>query len=146
MGTWGEGPFDNDTAADWCGELDDADPAARGELIRTALTAVASTQGYLDCSGVEAAIAAAAIVASRLPGGPPMTSNYAPEFLLAGQSLDLDDDMRELAVRALHRILGDDSEWRELWNDAGVLEFPEIDRLHAVLAPPAQIPGQMTLL
>ncbi|MFD7602088.1 DUF4259 domain-containing protein [Streptomyces mirabilis] len=40
MGTWGTGPFGNDTAADFANALDDAEPEAcetliRGVLIRT---------------------------------------------------------------------------------------------------------------
>lgn len=31
MGTWDDGPFDNDTAADWCDDLHDADPSARSD-------------------------------------------------------------------------------------------------------------------
>jgi hypothetical protein len=37
-----------------------------------------------------------------------------------------------LAVEALARILSDDSEWRDLWDEAGVTEFPHIDRLRTV--------------
>ena len=36
MGTWDVGPFDNDTAADWCGDLDDTSPDARRILVRDA--------------------------------------------------------------------------------------------------------------
>ena len=32
MGTWDVGPFDNDTAADWCGDLHDAAPAPQPAL------------------------------------------------------------------------------------------------------------------
>ena len=32
MGTWGTGPFDNDTAADFAGDLDDAPPGERERL------------------------------------------------------------------------------------------------------------------
>lgn len=48
MGTWDSGPFDNDTAADWCGDLDDADVAQRPALVREALTRSAGEDGYLD--------------------------------------------------------------------------------------------------
>src|SRR5262249_3396592 len=116
VGAWGEGPFDNDEAADWCDNLDEADPAARAGLIRTGLEVTAWNKGYLHCTDATSAIAAAAIVASRMPGGSPITSPYAPDFLLAGQGLGLDDDLAELGVRALDRVVGDDSEWRDMWN------------------------------
>jgi hypothetical protein len=32
MGTWDTGPFDDDVAADWAGDLDDADTATRPDM------------------------------------------------------------------------------------------------------------------
>ncbi|RUL89912.1 DUF4259 domain-containing protein [Verrucosispora sp. FIM060022] len=145
MGTWDDGPFDNDTAADWCGELHDADPSARAAMVRAALTTAALNTGYLDHVNAVSAIAAAAITASQMPGGDPITSPYAPDFLLAGESLDLDDDLPQLAVEALDRVLSDDSEWRSDWAEAGVSEFPQINKLRAVLSGPPELPGQIAL-
>jgi hypothetical protein len=48
MGTWGIGPFDNDTAADFAGDLDDALPGEREALVRGVLTRTGSATGYLD--------------------------------------------------------------------------------------------------
>ncbi|SCL35919.1 protein of unknown function [Micromonospora rhizosphaerae] len=117
MGTWDSGPFDNDTAADWCGDLDDADGAKRPELVREALSRAAGADGYLDADAACQAIAAAAIVAAQQPGGQPITSPYAPDFLLDGGRLDLPDDLAVLAVRALDRVMAADSEWRDLWQE-----------------------------
>ena len=118
MGTWGIGPFDNDTAADWCGDLHDADSAQRVELMRAALAAtVDQGDGYLDSDVAVEAIAAAAIVASQLPGGPPVTSPYAPDFLLAGGTVDVPGDLPLLALCALDRVNADNSEWRDLWEE-----------------------------
>lgn len=118
MGTWDVGPFDNDTAADWCGRLHKADPARRIDLIRGALAAVADHgDGYLDSDLAVEAIAAAAIVASQLPGGTSVTSPYAPDFLLAGGGVDVPADAASLALRALDRIVADNSEWRRLWEE-----------------------------
>ncbi|MFI7284633.1 DUF4259 domain-containing protein [Micromonospora chersina] len=146
MGAWGEGPFDNDSAADWCSELHDAHPSERGRMVRAALATAASNSGYLDLGDAAPAIAAAAIVAARLPDGPPIASAYAPDFLLAGESLELDEDLPELAIAALGRILDEDSEWRELWGEAGATAFPQIDRIRAVLSGPTELPGQIALL
>jgi hypothetical protein len=119
MGTWDVGPFDNDTAADWCGDLHDAAPAQRTALVRSALTAVLDNgDDYLDSDLAVEAIAAAAIVASQLPRGARITSPYAPDFLLEGGKLEVPDDLPALAVQALNRIVGDDSEWRELWEES----------------------------
>ncbi|OKI47505.1 DUF4259 domain-containing protein [Micromonospora sp. CB01531] len=118
MGTWDSGPFDNDTAADWCGDLDDADVAKRPVLVREALSRSAGEDGYLDADVACEAIAAAAIVAAQQPGGQPITSPYAPDFLLDGGRLDLPDAMVVLAVRALDRLMAADPEWRDRWQDA----------------------------
>jgi hypothetical protein len=119
MGTWDIGPFDNDSAADWCGDLHDAAPAQRPAMMRSAITAVLDNgDDYLDSDLAVEAIAAAAIVASQLPGGAAITSSYAPDFLLEGGRIEIPDDVPALAVRALDRIVGDDSEWRELWEES----------------------------
>ncbi|WP_326561872.1 DUF4259 domain-containing protein [Micromonospora sp. NBC_01796] len=47
MGTWDDGPSDNDSAAGWCGDLHDADPSARAALVRAALATAASNAGHL---------------------------------------------------------------------------------------------------
>jgi uncharacterized protein DUF4259 len=119
MGTWDVGPFDNDTAADWCGDLDDAAAEQRPALIRDALSRVAEHgDEYLDSEDAVQAIAAAAIVASQLPGGSAIKTSYAPDFLVAGGTVEVAGDVPGIAVRALDRIVGEDSEWRELWAEA----------------------------
>ncbi|MFG2013189.1 DUF4259 domain-containing protein [Micromonospora sp. NPDC048868] len=135
-------PYDNDTAADWCGDLHDADPSARSAMVRAALTTAALNTGYLEHDEAVSAIAAAAIVASHMPGGDPITSPCAPDFLLAGESLDLDDDLPQLAIDALDRVLGDDSEWRDQWGKAESPDFPQIHKLRAVLYGPPELPGK----
>ena len=119
MGTWDVGPFDNDIAADWCGELDGAAPEQRAVLIRDALSRVAEHgEEYLDTGDAEEAIAAAAIVASQLPGGTAIDTPYAPVFLLEGGNVEVGDDVLAIAVQALDRTVGKDSEWRELWEES----------------------------
>ncbi|MET9341430.1 DUF4259 domain-containing protein [Nonomuraea sp. NPDC003804] len=118
MGTWDIGPFDNDTAADWCGGLQDAVAEQRPLLIRKTLAAVAGQDDYLDSDEAGEAIAAAAIVASQR-SGTPITSPYAPDFLVEGGSVAIDDELVALAVAALDRVVAEDSEWRELWAESG---------------------------
>jgi hypothetical protein len=50
MGTWAEGPFDNDDAADWSLEFEDTDEASGLRLIEDALNEAAGTGagGYLQ--------------------------------------------------------------------------------------------------
>ncbi|MFD6987164.1 DUF4259 domain-containing protein, partial [Streptomyces sp. NPDC059956] len=40
MGTWDVGPFDNDTAADFGGDLDEVAAGEREGIVRSALTRV----------------------------------------------------------------------------------------------------------
>ncbi|MEX1164617.1 MAG: DUF4259 domain-containing protein, partial [Nitriliruptor sp.] len=69
MGTWGAAPFDNDDALDLLGDLEEADDDAFLDALRDALAQV-DTDGYLECPEVSEAVAAACLVAARLPDGP----------------------------------------------------------------------------
>ncbi|MFB9721102.1 DUF4259 domain-containing protein [Planobispora longispora] len=135
MGTWDSGPFDNDTAADWCGDLHDAAPEARAGMVRQALQSAAESADYLDASEGCEAMAATAIVAAECCGGPPVTSVYAPDFLVEGGRVGLSDDLVPLALRALDRVLGEGSELRQLWEEAdgGRSLLAEAEPLRAAL-------------
>ncbi|MEU8006809.1 DUF4259 domain-containing protein [Catellatospora sp. NPDC049111] len=139
MGTWDIGPFDNDGAADWCGNLHDADPAERLGLIRQALRQAAEETGYLDSREGEQAIAAAAVIGSQLPGAVRLMSSYAPDFLTDGNRLEVPADLPALAVRALDRVLAADSEWVELWEETNDPDaaFAVVRNLRAELHRPA---------
>jgi hypothetical protein len=122
MGAWDVGPFDNDAAADFAGDLTDASPEDRPQLIREALTTAADNAEYLDNADACAAIAAAAIVASQQPDGPEVDSVYGPDFLTDGGTIELPEDYVDLAVRAIVRVLDEESEWRDLWEEADSLD------------------------
>ena len=108
MGTWGIGPFDNDTAADFAGDLDDAPPGEREALVREVLTRTVRATGYLD--EAQEAVAAAALIAAQCPGGRPVETAYGP----AQPVPVFPEDLRELAARALDRILAGDP-GLEMW-------------------------------
>ncbi|MFC9625509.1 DUF4259 domain-containing protein [Streptomyces sp. NPDC056930] len=135
MGTWDIGHFDNDTAADFSGGLDDAPQGKRAELIRDALADVVRTEDYLDSDEAAVAVAAAALVAAQCPGGEPVTTAYGPDKPLPELPLEL----RDLAVQALDRVVAEPSELLELWTEGGDGEqWKEgIGRLRAVLAQAA---------
>jgi Domain of unknown function (DUF4259) len=100
MGSWGIGPFDNDTAADFAGDLDDVPPGEREALVRGVLARTVSAAGYLD--EAQQAVAAAALIAAQCPGGRPVETVYGP-----GQPLPVfPEDLRELAGGSLDRVLG----------------------------------------
>ncbi|MFG2328337.1 DUF4259 domain-containing protein [Streptomyces sp. NPDC048604] len=114
MGTWDIGHFDNDTAADFCGDLDDLPQHERPGLIREQFLAVTGTGGeFLDSDDAARAVAAAALVAAQCPGGDPVTTPYSPDEPLP----ELPTDLRPLAIQALDRVFGPESELVELWDE-----------------------------
>ncbi|MFJ5089244.1 DUF4259 domain-containing protein [Streptomyces sp. NPDC088674] len=131
MGTWDVGPFDNDTAADFCGELDEAAAGERAGLIRVILTRVIDTAGYLEAPESEQAVAGAALVAAQCPGGEPADSVYGSEEPLPDLT-----GLRDLALQALDRVMTEPSELIDLWaeSDGGPWRA-NVRRLQNVLLP-----------
>ncbi|MFI9625107.1 DUF4259 domain-containing protein [Streptomyces sp. NPDC052042] len=126
MGTWDTGHFDNDSAADFSGRLDDAPEAERPALIRQALE-LAIAADFLDSDEAAEAVASAALIGSQCPGGEPVTTAYGPKEPLPA----LPTDLRPLAVKALDAVLGENSEMRELWEGdetwtAGIVRLREV--------------------
>ncbi|MFE2019131.1 DUF4259 domain-containing protein [Streptomyces sp. NPDC059499] len=128
MGTWDIGPFDNDTAADFGGDLDDAALAEREAMICRALKRAAGPADHLCTSDGERAVAAAALVVAQHPDGEPACSNYGPSEPLP----ELPADLRTLAVDALDHVVSERSELAELWAEAanGPKWRQDITRLH----------------
>ncbi|QHA02275.1 DUF4259 domain-containing protein [Streptomyces broussonetiae] len=133
MGTWGTGPFDNDTASDFAIALDNAEPEQREFLIRGALARTAKATGYL--TEAEEAVAAAALIATQCPGGEPIDTAYVPEKPMPVFPVDL----RTLAAEALTRILDDESELAANWVEPADARrwLTTISHLCGVLAPPS---------
>lgn len=123
VGTWDKGPFDNDAAADWTGEFGEASEQARLEMLEEALHAAADESDYLDADTAYEAIAAAAVIAARLPGGPAVDNELVIE-------VELPAELPDLALRALDRIIDEDSGWRDRWD-----ELDQLDDAVAVLDP-----------
>ncbi|MFI1935359.1 DUF4259 domain-containing protein [Streptomyces sp. NPDC020330] len=137
MGAWDIGHFDNDTAADFGGRVDDAEPGKKADVLRAALAAVADTGPADYADGGEGAVAAAALIAAQCPGGEPVTTAYGPKEPLP----PLPADLRPLAVRALDRLTAKNAEPLNLWADAGADQewLAGIAALRAVLAG---VPGE----
>ena len=114
MGTWDAGPFDNDSAADFANDIDDAPEDQRVAVIRAELLAAVENDAYLDLDEGAPAVAAAALVAHRLPGGAQFTPNgYGHEVPIP----DLPPSFVPLAISAVERVLGDRSELAALWSE-----------------------------
>ncbi|MFF9055669.1 DUF4259 domain-containing protein [Streptomyces erythrochromogenes] len=137
MGTWGTGPFDNDTAADFADALDDAEPGAREALVRGVLVRTIDATGYLW--EADEAVAAAALVAVQCPGGVALGTPCGPKASMPPFSADL----RALADEALSRIAdnedadGPASNW---FDPADEKQWrATLARLRAVLYPPPSL-------
>jgi len=91
-----------------------------------------------------------AIIAASLPGGTPIPSHAAPDFLRNGEALPFSPDLPALAVRALDRVVNDNnSEWAGLWNEETNNEefaelreeaFEQVAQLRSVLSGAGQAP------
>lgn len=136
-GLWNTGPFDNDTAADFAGDLDDMPEGERPTAVRVALEAVVEIEDLTDRTDSTAtAIAAAAIVAARSPDGEPADPIHGPKQPIP----PLPADVRLLAMEVLDRVENDRTvadrhgESRRLRGSlAAVLEDPK--RLKFPIAP-----------
>ena len=109
---------------------DDAIPSERPAVLRKALTAAAGETGYLDYTEAAQAIAAAAIVAAHQPDGPALDPVYSPDCLRTDGPLDIPADLVSLSLRALDRVVAEDSHRRELLEEAD-----RLDDVIAILAP-----------
>lgn len=139
MGTWDIGPFDNDTAADFAGDLDEAALEEREPMIRRVLKRAADVTDFLETPDAERAVAAAALVVAQHPDGWPACSNYGPSAPLP----ELSADLRTLAVEALDQVVAESSEIAELWHSVaeGRKWRQDITRLRYVLDPPGPAAG-----
>lgn len=122
MGAWGERAFDNDDAADFAGEFENADLAAGLRLITDALTVVAQADdgAYIQVDDGSRAVAAAELVAS-INGQPIDESSYneTARQWIARARPSTDAALTDLARQAAIRATGQNSELAELWEEAG---------------------------
>ncbi|MFI1867497.1 DUF4259 domain-containing protein [Streptomyces jumonjinensis] len=140
MGTWDVGPFDNDTAGDFCDALDAAATGERERIIRDTLLQAIGTVGCLDAPASEEAVAAADLVAAQCPDSDPADPDYGPE-----QPLPDLTGLRSVAAQALARVMSEPSELMELWDRShGGPWRATVDRLQRALLP--QPPGEQLRL
>ena len=131
MGAWGYLPFENDDALDWLDGLN----GGGAEVIRVALTSPG--EGYLEEPEGSVAIAAAEITsASQGSPGSDLPEDAGAWLSAHGEELGAEDV--ELALQAVERVAGEESELAELWDDADEPEWRESladlsERLRAAL-------------
>lgn len=124
MGAWGEGPFANDDAADFLGDLNglQSEVEMTGALLEPCRRVL--TAGYLESPAVCEAIAAAVLLAVRAGAPAPLelTNVYQLTPLALGTPPIMTPDLRRLALDVLDRsLLAEDNEWYELWDEAGLI-------------------------
>lgn len=122
MGAWGTGFFEDDGACDFMDEIESSDQPK--ETIVAAFNEAIDGE-YLDTDGASAVIVAAAYVdrwvnGTRFtaPDDDPLEVDSFPE---RHPDQDL-SDLKGVAVLALQKVLGDDSELKELWMESDEFE------------------------
>jgi hypothetical protein len=117
MGAWSHEPFGNDTANDWAYELEGKrDFSLVAKALRAVLDAGDET---LDADIATEAVAAAEVLAKALGRGS-QSDAYTKKVdaWLASLAVRPAPELLADARAALGRILGEDSELRELWEDS----------------------------
>ncbi len=118
MGAWGELAFDNDTACDWAYELETVDDLS---LVESALDEVeAIGSDYLDQDVACNALAACEVLA-RLKGQPGYQNAYTENVdnWVAAHPITPPPELIRRAETAIQRILGDQSELKDIWAESG---------------------------
>ncbi len=117
MGAWGCLAFDNDEANDWAFGLDDVDDLS---LVESTLDALdEGGDDYLEQDLASSALAACEVLA-RCLGHAGYTNAYTEKVdtWVASNKPNPTPALLEKASAAIDRILGADSELRELWEES----------------------------
>ncbi|MGO1001715.1 DUF4259 domain-containing protein [Lysobacter sp. CA196] len=115
MGAWGITTFDNDDAADWLADLSDHQSLA---LVRETIAAALDAEDYLEAPEAATALAACELIAAAI--GRPSATARKQETLthwIAHRKPSPDAALIADALRAIDRVLGPESELRELWEE-----------------------------
>ncbi|MEU0382233.1 DUF4259 domain-containing protein [Streptomyces cyaneofuscatus] len=133
MGKWGYGPFDNDGAADFAGDLDATPLSRRIQTIRAALASVAGDGSpHIDGGRAELAIAAAALTVRGVEGGDEFQSaTWGPNAKIP----QIPKELAPLALEAISRLLATSNDLRDDWGveEEGAEWLAMLRRLKAVL-------------
>jgi len=121
VGTWSHEPFGNDSANDWAYDLDGQTDFS---LVAQAVQAVLDNgNDYLDADVAVEAVAAAEVLAKALGRGTQADAyTEKVDAWLESIAVKPSPDLLSKAQAALTRIVGPDSELRELWEDSDDFE------------------------
>lgn len=121
MGAWSHEPFGNDDANDWAYGLEDVSDLS---LIDEALDRVLAADDYLEAPEASEAVAAVEVLA-KLFGKGTQTDSYTEKVdeWVKSVAAKPSSSLLVKASRTLERILGENSELRELWEEGGAEEW-----------------------
>ena len=123
MGAIGSGPFENDDALDFLGELADLPAQDRGHRVLEALDTVLLSTGYVQAPQMCEAVAGAAAVGASVNPGAAVGERNLPGWLAASPLPTGDEELREKARQVLRRVVrSQDNEWWTLWDEAGLAD------------------------
>ncbi|AWH38095.1 hypothetical protein C1929_15675 [Stenotrophomonas sp. ZAC14D1_NAIMI4_6] len=133
MGAWGSGTFENDDACDLVCDLRESTDLS---LLEDALRTAAETDEDLDAGDGSKALAAAEVILALL--GNPSPAIAEEEDLQAWMKANPQRPtaaLLALAERAVQQVTAEDSELRELWDEADSLDewMAEVNTLQAGL-------------
>jgi Domain of unknown function (DUF4259) len=124
MGAWGVLAFDNDTANDWAYDLEQVTDLSLVESAFVKLEEVGDE--YLDQDEACNALAACEVLA-RLKGDFGYRNAYTEKVdqWVAANPLKPTPQLLARASAAIDRIVGDNSELRDLWEESGADQWRE---------------------
>lgn len=114
MGAWGTGSFENDTALDWCYNLEDSSDT---KILWDAIEAVLQEE-YLDADIAVEALAALEVAAGLKGRKGKEIPQEVEKWLEENSALRLPDNFYIRADLVLNRIIGSESELNELWEES----------------------------
>jgi hypothetical protein len=117
MGAWSHEPFGNDDANDWAYGLE---AAMDLKLIESALDKVLESEGYLEAPDASEAVAAVEVIAKLLGRGT-QSDAYTEQIDAWVKTVGVkpSSSLLDKASRALDRVMSDDSELLDLWQEEG---------------------------
>ena len=114
MGTWQVGPFDNDDAMDFFDEVEETPDPEVPPKLREALVAIVERPGQIELHEGHVAVAAASLVAAGRSRAA-ATGNSSVDAWLSKHRPAVTAEDQRVALAALDRVTGPDSEWMALW-------------------------------
>lgn len=113
MGTWGITTFEDDEALDWLSELDSIDDAS---LLEESIQPDEYDMTFLDAGEAARILCAAEIIAGIVAFPSVYLPEEAKDWIRAHKDLNV-SSLVPLATTMIDRVLSDESELNELWQE-----------------------------